>query len=99
MRSVEEEEVSSVLGRESVCAQYDPSLHLRTEAGRARMCVHFTRRSSYSVARQGDVRPVLDAVVAREVAARLCARDHIVRTQGVAAIREGNGEHGRTAIL
>ena len=100
MRSDEEEEsVESVLGRESICAQQDPSLHLRTEAGSARMCIHFSRRSSYSVAWQRDVQPILDAVVAREVAARLCARDDIVRAQGVTGIWEGNGEHGRTAIL
>ena len=43
--------------------------------------------------------PVLDAVVACEVAARLCARDHIVRAQGVADIWEGNREYDRTAIL
>jgi len=63
------------------------------------MCVHFTRRSGYSAGRQGDVQPVLDAVIAREVAARLCVGDDIVRAQGVAGIRERNGEHRRAAIL
>jgi len=45
------------------------------------------------------VRPVLDAVVACEVATRLGAGDDVVRAQGVAGVWEGNGEHGRTAIL
>ena len=99
MRSDEEEEsVGSLLGRESVRALQDASLHLRAEAGRTRMCVHLTRQSSYSVGRQG-VQPVLDAVTACEVAARLCAGDDIVRAQGVTGIWEGNGEHDRTAIL
>ena len=56
---MEEESVSSILGCESVGAQQDPSLHLcaklGAKAGRARMCVHFTRRSSYSI--QGALRP------------------------------------------
>jgi len=92
-------ECESVLGHESVRAQQNTSLHLRAEAGRAGMCVDFTRRSSDSVGRQGEVQPVLDAIIAREVAARLCAGDDIVRAQGVAGIWEGDGEHGRAAIL
>jgi len=63
------------------------------------MCVHFTQRSSYRIGRQGDMQLVLDAVVAREVAARLCAGDDMVRAQGVAGVWEGNREHGCTTIL
>ena len=33
---------------------------------------------------------VLDAVVVREVAARLCAGDDMVRAQGVAGVWEGD---------
>jgi len=45
------------------------------------------------------VQPVLDAVVAREVAARLGAGNDVVRAEGVAGVWEGDGEHGRTAVL
>ena len=63
------------------------------------MCVYVRWRARDRVGRQGDVQAVLDAVVAREVAARLCAGDDIVRAEGVSGIREGNGEHGRTTVL
>lgn len=42
---------------------------------------------------------VLDAVVAREVAARLCAGYNVVRAEGVSGVWEGNGEHGRATVL
>ena len=42
---------------------------------------------------------VLDAVVAREVTARLCAGNDIIRAEGILRVWEGNGEHGRAAVL
>jgi hypothetical protein len=63
------------------------------------MCIYVRWRARDRIGRQGDVQAVLDAVVAREVAARLCAGNDIVRAEGVSGIREGNGEHGRTAVL
>jgi len=45
------------------------------------------------------MQPELDAIIAREVAARLCAGGGIVCAQGVAGIWEGNGEQGRIAVL
>lgn len=42
---------------------------------------------------------VLDAVVAREVAARLRACDNVIRAEGISRIWEGDGEHGRAAVL
>lgn len=42
---------------------------------------------------------VLDAVVAREVAARLCAGKDVIRAEGVAGVWERHGEHDRAAVF
>lgn len=63
------------------------------------MRVHFPRRPGDGVGWQGDVQTVLNAVVAREVAACLCAGDDVIRAQSVAGVWEGDGEHGCSAIL
>ena len=41
----------------------------------------------------------MDAVVAREITARLCAGYNIIRAEGISGIWEGNGEHGRATVL
>jgi hypothetical protein len=63
------------------------------------MCVYFSWRAGDRVGRQGDVQAILDAVVAREVAARLCAGYNVIRAEGVSGIWEGHGEHGRATVL
>ena len=45
------------------------------------------------------MQPILAAVIACEVAVRLCAGDDIVRAQGVGGVWKGNGEHSRVVIL
>jgi hypothetical protein len=45
------------------------------------------------------VHAILDAVVAREVTARLCAGNHVIRAEGISGVWEGNGEHGRATVL
>jgi hypothetical protein len=45
------------------------------------------------------VQAILEAIVAREVAARLCAGNNVVCAESVTGIWEGNGEHGRTTVL
>lgn len=42
---------------------------------------------------------ILDAVVAREVTARLCAGNNIISAERISGIWEGNGEHGRATVL
>ena len=41
----------------------------------------------------------MDAVVAREVTARFCAGDNIIRAEGISGVWEGNREHGRATVL
>jgi hypothetical protein len=41
----------------------------------------------------------MNAVVACEIAARLGAGNDVVRAEGVSGVWEGNGEHGRSAVL
>ena len=42
---------------------------------------------------------ILNAVVAREVTARLCTGNNIIRTEGILGVWEGNGEHGSATVL
>ena len=80
-----------MLGLESVCAQKGGSLHLLPEPA-VRECAYTPPGDrDNGIAWQGDVRPISDAVVAREIAARLCADDDVVRAQCVAGIWEVNG--------
>ena len=63
------------------------------------MGVHVRWRARGRVGRQGDVQAVLDAVVAREVAACFCAGDDVVCAEGVSGAGQGDGEHARAAVL
>ena len=42
---------------------------------------------------------ILDAVVAREVTARLCAGKNVIRAEGISGVWKGNGKHGRATVL
>jgi len=97
--SEEEGSMSNVLGRESVCAH---KICLFTSVPKPAMqeCTYNSPGDgAYSAAWQREVRPVLDAVVERKIAARLCAGNDIVHVQCIAGIWEGNREHGHTAVL
>jgi len=63
------------------------------------MCVHFPWRAGDRVGRQGDVQAILDAIEAREVTACLRAGNDVIRAESITGVWEGNGEHGRTAVL